>query len=76
MGDYSENLNISKICEDQNLDVIDGLKISIQEVGLEEKWIENFNWKHRVGRKTNWKKKKLSIEDDSWEEVLERAQEE
>lgn len=37
MGDYSENLNISTICEDQNLDVIDGLKISIQEVGLEEK---------------------------------------
>ena len=51
MGDYSENLSISTFCEDQNLDVIDGLKISIQKVGLEEKWIENFNWRHRVGRK-------------------------
>lgn len=75
MGDYSENLNISTFCEDQNLDVIDGLKISIQEVGLEEKWIENFNWRHRVGTKTNWKKQ-LSIKDDIFEEVLERAQEE
>ena len=40
-GDYSENLNIGTFCEDQNLDVIYGLKISIQEIGLEEEWIEN-----------------------------------